>query len=870
MLKLAKSVVQRIGGEASHGVALNGRVAKDASALSMPSFFVVTVQLALVLFAMHLFQIETATGFNRLFPLILGGFVVHALLPKTFRMPFFVALSVGGIAAIFGYTNTVWLVGIGLALLGMCHLPVAKWIRVSLVAVAGVGLTALRAGFYSTSWSMAILPVLGSMFMFRMALYLYDMDAEKKKASIWERLAYFFMLPNTVFPFFPIIDYIQFRRSYYDRDAITIYQKGVLWMLRGAIHLILYRVVYYYYTPAVEDVQGLGGVVLFIVSAYMLYLRVSGLFHLIIGIMCLFGFNLPETHKQYFLASSFNDYWRRINIYWKDFMMKLFFYPVYMKTRSWGPTNALVFSTVIVFAFTWLLHSYQWFWLQGDFPLTTVDGVYWGVLGVLVAINSVWEIKKGKARSLSTKQWEWGPVLKLTTKTVVTFVFLALMWSFWSSENVGEWWRVMTAAGDGTALEWGLLLGALAGLFVLLVLKEWLESKNFHIFFDERKMSFNAVASRTGVMALGLVLIGMPEVHDQLGANSGEFITSLQETRLNDRDAAIEERGYYEGLMDGRGYTSQLSWSTQRTPPEHWRPIMESELVEDGEGVLIYKLRPNLNSSYKDAAFTTNSAGLRDKEYALEKDAGTLRIALLGASYEQGAGVTNQQTFEAVLEDSLNAQNTGDRYSAVEILNFAVGGFSPVQNVTMAQNSMVPFKPDVALYAMYSTEKRRMLMQMENIVQQNRTLPYPFLTELIEKSGAKPEMSKDEIRALLDPYAEDMLAWGFEQIAETCREHGITPVALMMPTTRELKGIDSEWKGILTKMTNNAGFTLIDMEGAYAGMDELDVALAAYDQHPNVLGHRLVARRLSEEIASRPELFNMRTPATQAPTNPNE
>ena len=185
-----------------------------------------------------------------------------------------------------------------------------------------------------------------------MALYLYDMDAEKKKATLWERLAYFFMLPNTVFPFFPIIDYIQFRRSYYDKDPITIYQKGVLWMLRGAIHLILYRVVYYYYTPAVDDVQGLAGVVLFIVSAYMLYLRVSGLFHLIIGLMCLFGFNLPETHKQYFLAFSFNDYWRRINIYWKDFMMKLFFYPVYMKTRSWGPTNALVFSTVIVFAFT--------------------------------------------------------------------------------------------------------------------------------------------------------------------------------------------------------------------------------------------------------------------------------------------------------------------------------------------------------------------------------------------------------------------------------------------------------------------------------------------------------------------------------------
>ena len=858
MLKLAKSVVQRIGGDASPGVALNGRVAKDAPALSLPSFVIVTLQLAMVLFAMHLFQIETATGFNRLFPLILGGFIVHALLPQALRMPFFVALSFAGIYTIFGLTNTGWLIGIGLVLLAMCHLPIAKWMRVTIVAIAAAGLTALQAGWYTTDWSVAILPVLGSMFMFRMALYLYDMDAEKKKASLWERLAYFFMLPNTVFPFFPIIDYIQFRRSYYDKDPITIYQKGVLWMLRGAIHLIIYRIVYYYYTPAVDEVAGLGGVVLFIVSAYMLYLRVSGLFHLIIGIMCLFGFNLPETHKHYFLAFSFNDYWRRINIYWKDFMMKLFFYPVYMKTRSWGPVNALVFSTVVVFGFTWLLHSYQWFWLQGDFPLTTVDGVYWGVLGVLVAINSVWEIKKGKAKSLNKKKWELGPVLKLTLKTVVTFLFLALMWSFWSSEDVHEWWRVMQEVGNGTAMEWGLLGAGLAGLFVLLVLKEWLESKNIHIFFDERKMSFNAVASRTGVMALGLILIGTPQVYNQLAPESGEFIASLQESRLNARDAAIEERGYYEGLMDSRSYTSQLSWSSSQKAPAHWGPIMESDLVEDGEGVLIYQLKSNLNSSYKDASFKTNAAGLRDKEYALEKDSTTLRMALLGASYEQGAGVANNQTFEAVLEDSLNAQVAGKPYDAVEILNFAIGGFSPVQNVTVASEKMVAFGLDVVMYAMYSTEERRMLMQMENIVQQGRELPYPFMTDLIEQVGAKPEMEKEEIRALLDPHKEEVLAWSFEQIAQTSRENGITPVALMMPTTREIKkGIEPEWKEKLMKMTEAAGFINIDMEGAYGEMEELDVALAVYDQHPNVLGHRLLARRLSEEIEKRPEVFRI-------------
>jgi hypothetical protein len=59
---------------------------------------------------------------------------------------------------------------------------------------------------------------------------------------------------------------------------------------------------------------------------FLLYLRVSGQFHIIVGILHLFGFTC-RRRTRYFLASSFTDFWRRINIYWKDFMMKLFYYP---------------------------------------------------------------------------------------------------------------------------------------------------------------------------------------------------------------------------------------------------------------------------------------------------------------------------------------------------------------------------------------------------------------------------------------------------------------------------------------------------------------------------------------------------------------
>jgi len=79
----------------------------------------------------------------------------------------------------------------------------------------------------------------------------------------------------------------------------------------------------------------------------------------------MFGFNLPETHHLYYLATSFTDVWRRINIYWKDFVMKLFFYPMHFKLRRMGSLWALSLATLVTFLATWLLHSWQWFWIRG-------------------------------------------------------------------------------------------------------------------------------------------------------------------------------------------------------------------------------------------------------------------------------------------------------------------------------------------------------------------------------------------------------------------------------------------------------------------------------------------------------------------------
>ena len=119
-------------------------------------------------------------------------------------------------------------------------------------------------------WSRAVWPILGSMFMFRLVVYLYDLQHESVPFSLWCSIGYFFLLPNVCFPLFPVIDYKTFHRTYYDADAFQTYQRGMDWIVRGITHLILYRVVYYYLTLAPSEVSGPGDFAQLLVANFLL------------------------------------------------------------------------------------------------------------------------------------------------------------------------------------------------------------------------------------------------------------------------------------------------------------------------------------------------------------------------------------------------------------------------------------------------------------------------------------------------------------------------------------------------------------------------------------------------------------------------
>jgi D-alanyl-lipoteichoic acid acyltransferase DltB (MBOAT superfamily) len=358
----------------------------EACRRDLRRFLPILAHLGLMYAVFKVFRVE-GRAFQMLVAFALSALPVHYLLPYRRKRPFFVVVSIGGMAWVFGAATSVVVLALAATLIGACFLPIAWRWRATIVAALTVAFALVRPEGVATAIPDNVWPVLATMFMFRMILYLYELKHADRPETLVDTLSYFFLLPNYCFLHFPVIDYRTFQRGYFARDVHEIQRAGLRMMFRGTVHLLLYRLIYHeLLIPAdqVHDVLGLAG---YLVCNYLLYLRVSGQFHMACGLLHLFGFQLPETHHHYLLATGFTDYWRRINIYWKDFMVRVVFNPVVFRLKRWPQPVALAVATVVAFVATWSLHAYQSYWLRGTWGFSAPDALFWGILGALVLVN---------------------------------------------------------------------------------------------------------------------------------------------------------------------------------------------------------------------------------------------------------------------------------------------------------------------------------------------------------------------------------------------------------------------------------------------------------------------------------------------------
>jgi hypothetical protein len=814
--------------------------AAEHERLDLFKFVLLLVQLAGLACVIQRFQLESR-AFLELSLFVFGGFAVHYLLPHRYRLGFFTILSFASIGWVMGFPNALWLVGIGLVLLGICHLPLRISVRVGLLLLICGILAALRARLVEAPWSAAIWPILASMFMFRLVVYLYDNHYEPAPASLTQRLSYFFMLPNICFPLFPVIDYKTFLRTYYDSDRHEIHQVGVHWILRGVIQLLVYRVINRAWAIDPYDVANLGDLVHYFLWLYALYLRVSGQFHVIVGMLHLFGFNLPETHHFYYFASSFTDYWRRINIYWKDFMMKVVYYPTFFRLKGFGATAALILSTMCVFFATWLLHAYQWFWIRGFYHFTWNDILFWTILCGLVVVNSLWEARRGRKRTLRGLQPTMQSKIVLALQTAATFVALCILWSLWNSESLEMWISLWPSAMVApTAEQWryalAIVLAVLVGVTSWIVAGPWLRAWQHPSYFAR------AAASLATMLLVNVLSIS--GVYSQLGS-AGDLIATARFGGLNRTEMNRLERGYYEDLMTVDRFNGELSALYMKRPPQWTESLVEAGLAQPAAG-LQYELRPGVKAHFKGALLETNQWGLHDQEYSLTPPPGTCRIAVLGASHTMGSGVARERTFEAILEQHLNRDRERTGSPLYEVLNFAVYGYNPIEQIHVLHEKVLQFEPDVLLYVGHPEDAKRVVQYVGRLAANPGDWKHEFLSEIVKQAGITAPMPQRLVHRRLEPYGEQILAWVHQTLVADCRERGIQPVWVLLPMVPESSVSVTSPPEL--RIAEDAGFKVLDLTNVYDGHDRHALWIAEWDAHPNELGHKIVGDRLYDLI----------------------
>ncbi|MFL5762675.1 MAG: hypothetical protein ACJ77K_01960 [Bacteroidia bacterium] len=813
------------------------------SADRLRAFFLALIQLGLLFLIVVRFQVEKSSGIIEYAVPVLIAFVIYSFLPFRFRPAFLALFTIGIIYSAFGIlAGSFMLLGSGTLIL-ICHLPLRFNLRLALILVVGLFLAVFRTEIFFIPWmSMAIMYFV-PMFMFRLIIYLYELKHGLVPKSGWQSITYFFLFPNIFFLFFPIIDYKNYVRNWHSVPEKETWQKGVRWMLRGLTHIMVYRLICFNLLIDTTSVADLPSLLQYITVSYSLILRLSGIFHFIVGLLCMFGMNLPPVFDNYFIATSFVDLWRRINIYWRDFILKVFFYPIMFRYKKYVKKNLLAVTMMTTFVVTWLLHSWQLFWVTGSFSVKLIDAIFWLTVGACITINSVIIERRtiaGKKNEASKRDFGYFGFRAL--RILGMFLFMSVMWSLWNSRSLEDWLFILSKAKVFTP---GQLLHVLSFTFyiiIFIVLAQLLMT-------EERIRSlFSIKPSDTLALTLPslllLLLCSFKPVQSAMPAGLQSLVQNMANSSPNIIDKTNAEIGYYDRLIEGDEQQTIGIGGKSFKKMVRKNPYTDAYYLT--QDIMHRRMKPNLKIEGIDHDFRSNSFGIRDKEYSVEKPPHTYRAALLGGSYEMGSGVNNDEVFEAIVEERMNKEGIDYYHSKLEILNFAAGAYYLMQHVELCNTTVFKYHPDAVIYFAHSDEKGKVIKDFTALIKHKEPLKYQFLEEIKSKAGVKSYMSALQIRELLTPYVDEIVKWGYAEIARKCKENNATPVWVFLPTTTET--VDQKEFEELKALTESMGYVTLDMRDAYGDTDRKLIQISEWNTHPNVLGHRLMAARFYREL----------------------
>ena len=311
------------------------------------------------------------------------------------------------------------------------------------------------------------------------------------------------------------------------------------------------------------------------------------------------------------------------------------------------------------------------------------------------------------------------------------------------------------------------------------------------------------------------------------------------------------ERGYYENLLAVNRFNSQL-WEIYAKKPVNWIDVEGAGLKRFTDTFIQTELSPGFIAETRFGHYSVNRWGMRDKDYEKLPAPGTFRIAILGASTIAGWGVGDGETFEALVEDRMNRERKGAPFERYEILNFGVPGYQPPQQLPASEKAL-SFAPGAVIYVATGREASRAADYLAEVVRKKIEIPYPPLKAIVQKAAVDATTDQSAALRRLEPFKDEILAWVYRKIVDDSRSRRATPILVFLPQSQG--GNWEEETPAILRIAEASGFAVLNMSDVFKNHDVKSYALAEWDMHPNTFGHQVIAARLFDELAKRPDLI---------------
>jgi len=281
-------------------------------------------------------------------------------------------------------------------------------------------------------------------------------------------------------------------------------------------------------------------------------------------------------------------------------------------------------------------------------------------------------------------------------------------------------------------------------------------------------------------------------------------------------------------------------------------PIWYSGLVKISEHPdVYYELKPDLDEYFRMARLVTNSAGLPDKEYSLEKPRDTSRIAVVGSSWTMPSGIPIEAAYHSVLEETLN-RNEGD--INFEVINFGLENYGLHEMVATVEHRVLPYAPDLILFALtiYTTkvkkpEENLMFIEEERQHPAFQLLTLRYLNMLFDLGLFEVALDRREIVETEDEYRIHLTKY-MQKLSKLASERGIPVLILWLGWESQAQlswWTDNRETGtIVSKTADQFGLPVTDASQTLrqeAAAQRRHFELSRWDRHPNAVGHQLIA-----------------------------